>query len=399
MVNSFTSKITSRLFLIFVFSSFCFFNYTKSFSQCDEYFINALISGPKESVFQQGSPMRFCPKLRGISLDGFILDVYQWNGYDPQIITVKKDGGIAGTLVLSIKERELSINLIGSPGAQVYSISLNEEEYNDFLINEQQKQTQIAEAKKRIREKINSLQLEEAANIYEGNWLEDKQLFDEIQTKILAIPINKQLGDSESFNLLISTKPATEKFLTLSQGSFTLSSDTISGVTLTENSSGQKFVIDNKAMIIKYGKFDRVNQFQKTLEIKKSNKLIDNSEKLILNSNKKILMKPNGVIYAANLLNTNPRHDEIGYYTPEKYKTINPSLKIDSLKKSQYVLVQKQKSTIFVNNKEVGQIDNEIITGEGKLSKRIPTIITRTTILTSGIFWGALRAIEYLRIP
>jgi hypothetical protein len=256
-----------------VFSSFCFFNYTKSFSQCDEYFINALILGPKESVYQQGSPMRFCPKLRGISLDGYNMDVYQWNGYDPQYITVKKDGGIAGTLVLSIKERELSINLIGSPGVQVYSISLNEEEYNDFLIKEQQKQTQIAEAKNRIREKINSLQVEEAANIYEGNWLEDKQLFDEIQTKILAIPTNKQLDDSEAFNLLISTKPAAERFLTLSQGSFTLSSDTISGVTLTDNSSGQKFVIDNKAMIIKYGKFDRVNQFQKTLEIKKSKTL------------------------------------------------------------------------------------------------------------------------------
>ena len=272
MENKSASKIINQLLLTFVLSLTFLFNCEKSFAQCDEYYINTLISGPEESVFQQGSPIRFCPK-RSVSLNGYNLDVYQWNGYDPQYITVKKNGGIAGTLVLKIEEKEVLINLTGSPGAQVYSISLNEEEYNDFLIKEQQKQTQIAEAKNRIREKINSLQIVEAANIYEDNWLEDKQLFDEIQTKILLIPVNRQLDDSEAFNLLISTKPSAEKFLTLSQGSFTLSSDTISGVTLTENSSGKKFEIDNKGMIIKYGKFNRVNQFQKTLEIKKSKTL------------------------------------------------------------------------------------------------------------------------------
>jgi hypothetical protein len=165
------------------------------------------------------------------------------------------------------------------------------------------------------------------------------------------------------------------------------------------NYNANEFKYESIIMKKDFFSFDVLINGKMILIVTENNKLIDNSEKLILNSNKKILMKPNGVIYAANLLNTNPRHDEIGYYTPEKYKTINPSLKIDSLKKSEYVIVQKQKSTIFVNNKEVGQIDNEIITGEGKLSKRIPTIITRTTILTSGIFWGALRAIEYLRIP
>jgi hypothetical protein len=132
MVNKSTSKIINRLFLTFVFSLIFLFNSEKSYAQCDEYYINALISGPEESVFQQGSPIRFCPK-RSVSINGFNLDVYQWNGYDPQYITVKKNGGIAGTLVLKIEEKELVINLTGSPGSQVYSIFTTKREFEDAM--------------------------------------------------------------------------------------------------------------------------------------------------------------------------------------------------------------------------------------------------------------------------
>jgi hypothetical protein len=166
------------------------------------------------------------------------------------------------------------------------------------------------------------------------------------------------------------------------------------GELVIDNQLRQERPINYNENEFKYGSLIRKKDFfgfdvlingKMILNVTENNILIDNSEKLILNSDKTILMKPNEVIYASNWFNTNPRHDEIGYYTPEKYKTINSSLKIDNLKKSEYVRVQKQKSTIFVNNKEVGQIDKEIITGEGKLSKRIPKVIWRSFSI---VFWS-----------
>ena len=107
-----------------------------SFSQCNEYYINEIISGPTERIFLSGSPMKFCPKISEVSLNGYVLNS-TWAGRVNdlnQIITLYKNGGVAGSLVLNLEEKKLKISLFGSPGDQVYSISLNREEYNNFLI-------------------------------------------------------------------------------------------------------------------------------------------------------------------------------------------------------------------------------------------------------------------------
>jgi hypothetical protein len=116
-----------------------------SFSQCDEYYINELISGNDEKCFfEEGTKVRFCPNLRGMAIGQLTMDISQWSGVSSQYITVTKNGGIAGTLVLKLKEKELLVNLNGCGGARKYSISLSEDEYNKYeqnrkLVNDKNK--------------------------------------------------------------------------------------------------------------------------------------------------------------------------------------------------------------------------------------------------------------------
>ncbi|MCF8408192.1 MAG: hypothetical protein K9G36_04390 [Crocinitomicaceae bacterium] len=103
------------------------------FGQCDEYYINELVSGPEDRYFPTGSEIRFCPKLKGVSLNGYTIDVSQWTGITTQYLTLTKNGGITGNLVLSLDEKTLKVNFIGSPGIQLYSICLNKSELNNVL--------------------------------------------------------------------------------------------------------------------------------------------------------------------------------------------------------------------------------------------------------------------------
>jgi hypothetical protein len=243
-----------------------------SFGQCDEYYINERISGTDEKCyFSNGSPIRFCPGLRGVSIDGNTFDTYQWDGISTQYITLSKGGGIVGTLVLKLKEREFVVNLNGC-GKRTYSISFNKEEYNDYFrrkeIREREQQNKMASIKNEITEKINKNELIEAAAIFESNNVNDKNLFDLIQNRIFKIPINKQPNDNESFNILIS-KLGEEKLLKLSQGNYILSSDTISGLTLKDNNTNQIVKLSNEVLTEKIGAFDRINQFEKKLEFNK----------------------------------------------------------------------------------------------------------------------------------
>ena len=109
----------------------------------------------------------------------------------------------------------------------------------------------------------------EAGTIYESKSLNDKMLFDVIQNQILRISLDKEPDDLETFNLLVS-KLTENKFLNLSQGIYILESDTITGLTLTDNNSGQKFQLEDKVIIEKKEGFDRINQFVKKIEIKKT---------------------------------------------------------------------------------------------------------------------------------
>lgn len=254
------------LFLLIISAPF-------SFGQCDEYYLNELISGnDTKCYFPNGSPIRFCPNLDGIAINGMTLDAIQWTGMFTQQITLAKNGGNAGYLTLKLKEKEVTMNLYGCLGERTYSISFNKEEYNDYFrkkeIKGREQQAQIALTIKQIKEKINTNEIIEAARIFESNNLYDTNLFNVIQNRILKISLNKQPNDNESFNILIS-KLGEEKLLKLSQGNYILSSDTISGLTLKDNNTGQIVQLGNEVLIEKLGKFDRVNQFEKKIEINK----------------------------------------------------------------------------------------------------------------------------------
>jgi hypothetical protein len=138
----------------------------------------------------------------------------------------------------------------------------------DMRDKEMKQKVQIASIKNQIKEKINTNKIIEAARIFESNNLDDTNLFNVIQNRILKISLNKQPNDNESFNILIS-KLGEEKLLKLSQGNYILSSDTISGLTLKDNNTGQIVQLGNEVLIEKLGKFDRVNQFEKKIEINK----------------------------------------------------------------------------------------------------------------------------------
>lgn len=106
---------------IFIFFFFSF----KTVAQCDQYYLVGLLSGSdSKCYFKPGSPVRFCPTLKGVSIDGKAFDTHQWEGYDPQYITLKKNGGLAGSCVLKIKEKELFVNLNGCE-QRTYSISFD----------------------------------------------------------------------------------------------------------------------------------------------------------------------------------------------------------------------------------------------------------------------------------
>jgi|GEM_PF-3707589 hypothetical protein len=144
-------------------------------AQCDEYYINELISGVDDNCyFPSGSPVRFCPGLRGIAINGKTFNVMQWDGISTQYLTLTLNGGIAGTLVLKLKERELLLNLNGCGGARTYSISLNQQEYNEFEIKrkvEQEERVRLnnLEIKSKIDIEIESNNLINAVNLY-NNW-------------------------------------------------------------------------------------------------------------------------------------------------------------------------------------------------------------------------------------
>ena len=104
-----------------------------SYSQCDEYYINEIISGNEETCYiRPGTKVRFCPKLKGMAIGEFTYDILQWDGISTQYITVTKNGGIVGRIVLFLNEKELLVNLNGCGSSRTYSISLNKSQLQDF---------------------------------------------------------------------------------------------------------------------------------------------------------------------------------------------------------------------------------------------------------------------------
>lgn len=174
--------------------------FSQLFSQCDEYYINELISGSDEKCyFPEGSPIRFCPRLRGVSLNGYTFDTYQWDGISTQYITLSKDGGIAGTLVLKLKEKEFVVNLNGCGGSRTYSISLNQPEYNLWVANKPIREKEKEERLKREEEQKlqDELKAKKIERIIKDHNLEG--YFINVDTSI----VNNAIRNNEKFRKIL----------------------------------------------------------------------------------------------------------------------------------------------------------------------------------------------------
>ena len=152
------SQITriSSLLIFFIASTITIFG------QCDEYYINELISGGDDQCyFQQGSPVRFCPRLKGMAINGATFDVMQWDGISTQYLTLTKNGGIAGTVVLKLNEKELLINLNGCGGARTYSISLTKSELEQWIMDKPKRDREKSDELLRQQEEIKNEKLKQ----------------------------------------------------------------------------------------------------------------------------------------------------------------------------------------------------------------------------------------------
>lgn len=123
---NYSSKIFFHLAIFFITINWGSF----SIGQCNEYYINELILGTNETcILPAGSPVRFCPSLKGISIAGVTYDVSQWSGISKQYLTLTKNGNIVGTLVLNLEDEKLLINMNGCGEPKKYSISLTKSDY------------------------------------------------------------------------------------------------------------------------------------------------------------------------------------------------------------------------------------------------------------------------------
>lgn len=165
-----------------------------------------------------------------------------------------------------------------------------------------------------------------------------------------------------------------------------------------------KLFIDDKLIQEKSGEYNKdeykYQTFQKaffginvttnsrmTLNVTESKILIDKTEKLVVNSRKHLYMKPNGKIYLGNFMNTSYNHEEMGYLTSEQIRLNNPNFPVNLPAKGNFAITQNQKTTIFVNQIEIGNKTNEVIVREEKMIKRIPKIIWRSISIA---FWAGV---------
>ena len=185
-----------------------FFN-SQSIAQCDEYYVNELIAGNDDKCpVPDGSPVRFCPGLNGIAVNGTTFNVSRWDGMSTQYLTLTKNGGIAGTMVLKLKERELKINFYGCGGSVTYSISLNERERREYKIVAERKRKEeerrLAAEKLRIEKLDNELHQELLTHLENqkiGNALK-------VYTRMSSSKRNELKSKiSKSFQTYYETKP------------------------------------------------------------------------------------------------------------------------------------------------------------------------------------------------
>lgn len=222
------------------------------FSQCDEYYINELISGSDDvCYFPNGSPVRFCPRLKGISINGLTLDVMQWDGYSTQYLTLTKNGGIAGTMVLKLKEKELVVNLQGCGGSRTYSISLTKSEYSNY---ESQRESLLSDQKIKIELMIGKGSIDDAIyEISKTNFSqnEENNLIQKVNSALINHPIKTTITLNQVDSLL---KVKGKNKFELPAGVLTIKSIYDKGIVIMNALGNEVLVLSEKPFLKKiYG--------------------------------------------------------------------------------------------------------------------------------------------------
>lgn len=239
-----------------------------NFSQCDEYYINELISGSDEDCyFPEGSPVRFCPNLNGVSINGFALDAIRWEGIFTQYITLSKNRGIAGNLILKLKEKEIIVDLYGCGGKRKYSISFTKDEYNNYK-KKKEYQRKLEKKKKEllisnIENKVSNGEYILAAELYIQNKLSIDSLHDKIQSGIINIEY-----DYENIEIIELLKELYEQYrLNFDHTDYQIISELKSGLSIYNVQTNETTNLDSKPFVKEVNGFNRYCNFKYSFKI------------------------------------------------------------------------------------------------------------------------------------
>jgi hypothetical protein len=137
----------------------------------------------------------------------------------------------------------------------------------------------LLELKNLINLKLQSKEYVEAARLYESNNINDQYIFQEIQKGIKSFYV-EQTPNEEEIIKLITTKYNLDSLINLSSGQYKLISNLNEGLFLVNNSNDKKINLDKNAYSIIVGQFERINQFEKQIDINITKNLIG----IVLNS-------------------------------------------------------------------------------------------------------------------
>jgi hypothetical protein len=251
------------------------------------------------------------------------------------------------------------------------------------LLNDKQDASNL----KKIQEYLSNKQPDEAAKTY--NFLNTKNA--DLKSNIQNALNQKYQNDTASLNTRIL-----EQLIELNKDKLT---DLKAGKhTLLVSPEGKLSIIGNQSLLLNQPQrnvaeskeiegFNVIRLPSKAIlniDIKKT--MLEHKD-IFVSTNKIIKQKRNGVLYKVNYLNNSIYHEDVRV----TYSSDVP--------KGKYWITQDALTKFYVNGSETIEKKTKDKIEEGKFSKRIPTIITKTTIFTSGLFWCTLRTIEFLRIP
>jgi hypothetical protein len=239
----------------------------------------------------------------------------------------------------------------------------------------------------KINEHLTNKQPEEAAKTYNSLNKKNADLKGNIQNALNQ----KYQNDTASLNTRILEQLIElnkDKFADLTAGKHTLLVSPDGKLSIIGNQNlnlnqPQRNVVEPKEI----EGFNSIYLPSKGLLIVELKKINSNTTKICVSTEKEIRKKRNGKLYESTVWKGSRLHETISV----SYSSGVP--------KNMYQVTKDVNTTVIVNGVNVVQKQSVDIIETSSFSKRIPTVISRVAIVSSGLFWGTLRAIEFLKIP